>query len=99
VLLPARQALLEALGSANADALVPEGQVASMVAVELANCDPEVAYKYFRNAKIQIPVIPLRPHRKQERCFLRLSWFNYNTISDLKYLIEICKGLPVIKAA
>jgi hypothetical protein len=59
-----------------------------MVAVELANCDPDITYKYFRNAGIQIPVIPLRPHRKQERCFLRLSWFNYNTISDLKYLIE-----------
>jgi len=99
MLLPARQALMEALGSANAGALVPEGQVASMVAVELANCDPDITYKYFRNAGIQIPIIPLRPHRKQERCFLRLSWFNYNTISDLKYLIEICKGLPVIKAA
>lgn len=90
VLLPARQALLEALGSANVAALVPEGQVASMVAVELANCEPEVAYKYFRNAGIQIPVIPLRPHRKQERCFLRLSWFNYNTLSDLDLLLKAC---------
>ena len=98
VLLPARQALLEALGSANVGALVPEGQVASMVAVELVNCDQDITYKYFRNAGIQIPVIPLRPHRKQERCFLRLSWFIYNTISDLEYLIEICKRLPLIKA-
>ena len=92
VLLKARLALMEALATAD-QVLLPDQFVASMVAVDLGVCDPESSYKYFRDAGIQIPVIPIKPHSNPERSFLRLSWFSYNTISDLDYLIEICRGL------
>lgn len=98
VLLKARLALIEALATAD-QVLLPDQFVASMVAVDLGICNPESSYKYFRDAGIQIPVIPIKPHSNPERSFLRLSWFSYNTSSDMDLVLQVCRKWRAAKAA
>jgi isopenicillin-N epimerase len=94
VLLPARLALIDALQQKplreTITPLFPDEFIASMVSVDLGRCDPEASYMYFYQAGFQIPVIPLKPHSNPERSFLRLSWFSYNTSSDLELLLKVC---------
>jgi isopenicillin-N epimerase len=87
-LLAVRQQLQQALGRGDAPPLVPAEGVASMVALDLGVCDPLAVYRFFRDRRLQVPVIPLVPHQAPSRSFLRLSWFAYNEPSDLELLAQ-----------
>ena len=79
--------------------LAPSGMQAAMAAAPLPSTDRLDGPKlqaWLRQHGVQVPVIPLQPHRPSQPQFLRISCFAYNTPSDLQKLATL---LPEALAA
>ena len=69
----------------------PELQ-AAMAALPLASVhqlDGAALQRQLKERGIQVPVIPLRPHRSETQQFLRISCFAYNSFSDIEALAAV----------
>ena len=72
--------------------LAPSSLQAAMAAVPLPPTDRLDGPKlqgWLRQHGVQVPVIPLQPHRRSQPQFLRVSCFAYNTLSDLQKLVDL----------
>lgn len=82
------QLLLEALG--RSQRLAPLSMQAAMASVPLpctGQMDGVALQRRLFSAGIQVPVIPLIPHRKGVNQYLRISCFAYNELGDYEDLV------------
>jgi len=51
--------------------------------------DGAALQRQLKERGIQVPVVPLRPHRSEAQQFLRISCFAYNSFSDVEALAAV----------